>query len=237
MEDDAKFQGITSIINGASSRFVTIGSGIGKLGVAIGLIPFLLVFLFIVVGSLQPRFLATANLVNVARQSVYLTIVSVGGMLPILCAGLDLSVGSSIALTSVVCSLMTLEFGVVVGVFSGIVVAAAVGAFNGAVISIFRTPPFIVTLAMLSIAQGIALIVSKGAPILGLPKIFIYLDEGTLGAFPIPVVITLLVIFIMYLLLNWTRIGRYLYAIGGNEEAARVAGIPIKKYIFLAYLL
>jgi ribose transport system permease protein len=222
---------------GVSSVVTILGKRLGRFVTSGGLIPVLLALLIIITGSLEPRFITASNLINVLRQSVYLTIVAVGGMLPVLCAGMDLSVGSAITLTSVTGALVAVKYGTFMGLCAGIALAAGVGAFNGAIISIFRIPPFIMTVASLTIVQGIALIISGGSPVWGLPESFLYLSTGAVSYVPMSVIVAISLIAVTYVTLKQTRIGRYFYAIGGNEEAAIVAGIPIKNYLFLAYVL
>ncbi len=212
--------------------------------VRVGVLPFLLlvlVILFSLAGG--GRFMSLSNLINMGRQSTYLAIVTAGQMLTIVCAGFDLSVGSSVALTSVVTSLVLVTFSdpttaILAGVLSGIAMATLIGLANGLTIAFFRVSPFVVTLGMMSVAQGLALLLSGGVPIFNLPPgLNKTLGTGTVGGLPIPIIVAAVIIFLIYVLLNRTRIGRYFYAIGGNQEAARLSGISVTKYTFLAYIL
>jgi ribose transport system permease protein len=212
--------------------------------VRVGVLPFLLlvlVILFSLAGG--GRFMSLSNLINMGRQSTYLAIVTAGQMLTIVCAGFDLSVGSSVALTSVVTSLVLVYFSdpvtaIAAGVLSGIAMATFIGLANGLTIAFFRVSPFVVTLGMMSVAQGLALLLSGGVPIFNLPPgLNKILGIGTVGGLPIPIILAVVLIFLIYILLNRTRIGRYFYAIGGNQEAARLSGISVTKYTFLAYIL
>jgi ribose transport system permease protein len=212
--------------------------------VRVGVLPFLLlilVILFSLAGG--GRFMSLSNLINMGRQSTYLAIVTAGQMLTIVCAGFDLSVGSSVALTSVVTSLVLVYFSdpataIVAGVLAGVGMATLIGLANGLTIAFFRVSPFVVTLGMMSVAQGLALLLSGGVPIFNLPPgLNKALGIGTVGGLPIPIMVAVFIVFCIYVLLNRTRIGRYFYAIGGNQEAARLSGISVTKYTFLAYIL
>jgi ribose transport system permease protein len=212
--------------------------------IRVGVLPFLLVVLVILFSLAgQGRFMTISNLLNMGRQSTYLAIVTAGQMLTIICAGFDLSVGSSVALTSVVTSLVAVSFSdpftaIILGVAAGIATATAIGLANGLTISFFRVSPFVVTLGMMSVAQGLALLLSGGVPIFNLPPhLNKLLGIGTIGGLPVPILIAGMIIFFIYVLLNRTRIGRYFYALGGNQEAARLSGISVTRYTFLAYIL
>jgi ribose transport system permease protein len=223
---------------------MSILNALKNIFVRVGVLPFLLlalVILFSLAGG--GRFMSLSNLINMGRQSTYLAIVTAGQMLTIVCAGFDLSVGSSVALTSVVTSLVLVTFSdpttaILAGVLSGIAMATLIGLANGLTIAFFRVSPFVVTLGMMSVAQGLALLLSGGVPIFNLPPgLNKTLGTGTVGGLPIPIILAAVIIFLIYVLLNRTRIGRYFYAIGGNQEAARLSGISVTKYTFLAYIL
>lgn len=212
----------------------------------VGVLPFLLfalLLLFTVAG--KGRFMTLSNMLNMSRQTTYLAILTAGQMLTILCAGFDLSVGSAVALVSVVTSMTMVAFppdsvgmGIVVGILAGIATATLIGVANGFVIAFFRVSPFVVTLGMMSVVQGLALLASKGVPIFNLPMSFNKtLGVGKIAGVPIPIIVALCIVVVTYILLKRTRIGRYFYAIGGNVEAARLSGIAIRKYTLLAYLL
>ena len=224
------------IVAGTPAGTNIAGQALQRLIVGLGLLPVVIVILVAIIGFVQPRFLSTTNLINVARQASFLAIVACAQMFPILSGGFDLSVGSIIAFASVVFAQFTKDYGMVFGVLGGLSVGAGVGLVNGLVISTFRVSPFVVTLGMLSAVRGVALIYANGTPIFGMPKYFPILGAGYIGPVPIPVIVAAVVFGISYLLLQWTRFGRYMYAIGGNEEAARVSGVNISKYTILAYV-
>ena len=213
-----------------------------RVSLSVGILPvFMLVFL-LVFGLIEPRFLSSQNAYTVGIQSVYLIIVTIAQTLVLIAGGFDLSVGSSIALTSIVTGLVMVALedssaGIVIAIAAGVGVATLIGAINGTVIALFHVSPFVVTLAMLSMASGGALILSGGAPVLGLPDAF---TEGLTGRFagiPVPWIVTGMLIALVYLLLSWTRFGRHLYAVGGNAEAARLSGVRTRLHIFAVYTL
>lgn len=211
--------------------------------IQVGILPFLMAGLVVIFGVLQPRFLAWQNIHTVGIQSVYLVIVAIAQMLVLLTSGFDLSVGSSIAVVSIVTSSVLVAgagdaTGIAVAAAAGVGVATLIGAVNGAVIAVFGVSPFIVTLAMLSMAAGAALIMSGGVPVFNLPAGFSdSLAKATIATVPVPWVVTAIIIFAVYVLLSWTRFGRYLYAVGGNADAAHLSGVPVRLCLFLAYVL
>ncbi len=214
-----------------------------KTFVKVGVLPFLLVALLILFSMAESRFMTTSNMMIVGRQATYLAIVTAGQMLTILCAGFDLSVGSSVALTSIVTSSVIVSFaspvtGIILGIAAGIMIAALVGLANGITIAVFRVSPFVVTLGTMSVIHGLALLLSGGVPIFNLPEeLNQLLGVGKIVGIPVPVLVAIVIVILVFILLNRTRVGRYFYALGGNLEAARLSGIAIKKYTCLAYVL
>jgi len=213
--------------------------------VRFGVLPFVLFGILIIFGLWESSFLSGNNMFNVSRVSTYLVMVTLAQMICMLCAGLDLSVGGSITLISVLSAetlVATSSYGtggIILGILVGIAIGTAVGALNGFFTAFFRISPFIVTLGTMTITHGITLILTRGGnPIFGLPKGFTStLGVGKLWLLPVPVIVTLFLIALLYFILNWTRFGRYIYALGGNREAAIVMGIPVSLYTFLAYTL
>ncbi len=209
----------------------------------VGILPLLMVVLIAIFGTIEPRFLAWQNIRTVGIQSVYLIIVSVAQTIVLLTGGFDLSVGSSIALTSIITGLVLIAanpdfFGIAQAVVAGVVTGTVIGAANGGVVSVFGVSPFIATLAMMSIASGAALVISGGVPIFNFPSEFSdTLATGSVLGVPAPWIVVGVVILLVYLTLSWTRFGRYLYAVGGNADAAHLSGVPVKRSLFFAYLL
>ena len=198
--------------------------------------PAVIVALAVVFGSLNPNFWSATNLANVSRQMSILALLSLGQTFAILSGGIDLSVGSLLALVSVVCAQQMLNFGLVAGILAGIAAGGLAGLVNGLVIARARVPPFIATLGMLVAARGIALTLSGGLPIAGLPRTFLVLGAGYVGPIPIPTVLAVAGFLVAYVILSRTRFGRYIYAMGSNEEAAVLSGISVANYKTLVYV-
>jgi ribose/xylose/arabinose/galactoside ABC-type transport system permease subunit len=176
------------------------------------------------------------NLANVSRQMSILALLSLGQTFAILSGGIDLSVGSLLALVSVVCAQQMKDFGLVEGMVAGVAAGGIAGLINGVIIARARVPAFIVTLGLLVAARGAALTLSGGLPIAGLPREFLVLGAGYVGPFPIPTVIAVVAFVLAHLVLSRTRFGRYVYAMGSNEEAAVLSGINVPNYKMLVYI-
>ena len=200
-------------------------------------LPLFILLLGLVFGSLNPNFFSWTNLTNVARQSSVLALLAVGQTFAIVSGGIDLSVGSMLAIVSVIGSMHMVAFGLVPGLVGGLAVATLAGAVNGLLISRTRIPAFIVTLGMLSLARGTAFTISGGLPVVGLPPEVQTIGAGSLGPLPVPGVIALTAFALAHFTLRATRFGRYVYAIGGNEPAAIAAGISVRRAKFVAYCL
>jgi ribose/xylose/arabinose/galactoside ABC-type transport system permease subunit len=185
---------------------------------------------------LTPFFLTVSNLVNVVEQTSINAIVAVGMTFVILSGGIDLSVGSIVALSGVVLG-TALQGGVALPAAMLLTLAAgfACGAANGALIALGRLPPFIVTLGMMSIARGAALLVTEGRPVSGFAASFRALATGRVGPVPAPVIVMAVVYAVAAFVLSRTTFGRYVYAIGGNEEAARLSGVAVRFHKTLIY--
>jgi ribose/xylose/arabinose/galactoside ABC-type transport system permease subunit len=212
------------------------GRGEGIRWERVGL-PAVLVLLGIVFGVANRNFLTVANLSNVARQYSPLALISVGQTFVIINGGIDLTVGALMALTSVCAALAMLAWGFVPGVVAGLALGTAVGAVNGVLVARTPIPPFIVTLGALSMARGAAFTISGGQPISGLPTPLLWLGSGAIGAVPVPAAVALAVFLIFHIVLTRTRFGLYTLAIGGNEEATRLSGVPTGWYKGMAYVV
>ncbi|MHB1110462.1 MAG: ABC transporter permease [Devosia sp.] len=216
--------------------------------IRVGVLPFFLVAALVVFSLTSAQFLTVGNITNVARQSVYLILVSLGQMLALVTGGFDLSVGTSIALTSVISASVMVALVAVfpdavwlviaIGTLAGFAAALAVGTVNGLGIAQFGVSPFIMTLGVQSVGAGIALFVTGGVPIGNLPYAFgDFFGFGSLFGVPVPVLIAILAVIGMWVLMNRTRIGARLYAVGGNIKAANLSGINTKRTLFLAYVI
>ena len=182
-------------------------------------------------------FLSLSNFRNIGVSAAALAAVSFGQTFPILTAGLDLSVGAIVALVSIIGALVMRDHGVVAGLVASLATGAAVGLVNGIVITRFKVFPFIATLAMMSIVSGLALSLSGGVAVTGVPEAFSSLAYVRSFGIPIPVIISLAVLAVCIVVLRYTKLGRRIYAVGGNEEAARLSGIAIGTVKIAAYVL
>lgn len=199
--------------------------------------PVALILLIVYFSVSSDVFLTGGNMRNVALQAAALAAVAIGQTFVILNSDLDLSVGSIVALVSVVASMAMASFGAPVGIVVGLSVGALVGLINGIVVTRFRVMAFIATLAMLSIAQGVALNISKGIPVTGLPGSFADIAFARFLGIPVPFLISLVLFVIAAFVLHYTRMGRNIYAVGGNAAAARLSGIPVRKTKTWAYVI
>lgn len=194
-----------------------------------------------------PTFLLSDNIRNVANQITVIAIIAIGMTMVIITAGIDLSVGSLIALSAVmVAHLVSLmggagasSAGVLLAGLGGILLCGGIGAFSGLMITGFRIPPFIATLGMMQVAAGLAYIISEGRPIYQLPDGFVWLGRGIDPILHVPIaVILMLVLYVVaHLVMTRTTFGRYIYAVGGNPEAARLAGIRVNGVLFAVYTI
>lgn len=196
--------------------------------------------LVIVFSILSPAFLSLNNAMNIVRQISMLGIITVGFTFVLLGGGLDLSVGSQIAIMDVTVAMLIVNLGVnpFIAVIIGLAMTTAIGFFNGYVISKTGIPPLIGTLAMMTALRGATFLMSKGYPIYGIPDRMKLIGQGNIfGIIPVPGVIMVVVIILGSLLLNKTYIGRHFYALGSNAEATRLAGINIHFTRTLTYTL
>lgn len=192
-----------------------------------------------ILSILSPVFLSTTNMFNVLRQVSANACLAMGMTLVIILGGIDLSVGAVVALSgSLAVGVMSNNgLGTVAGVAVGLGVGLAFGIANGAIISFTKMPPFIVTMATMNIARGIAYVYSGGMPIRSRDQDFITIGTGYLFNIPLPVVYTIILAVIFSLILNRSVFGTYIYAAGGNREAARFSGIPISRVEVMVYAI
>ncbi|MBI6037878.1 ABC transporter permease [Clostridium perfringens] len=197
-----------------------------------------LVLLCIVITIVTPNFLSVSNITNVFTQVSVNAIIAIGMTFVILTGGIDLSVGSTLAISGAVGASIVKSTG---NVFLAIIVAAvigiAVGLINGLLVSKGKLQAFIVTLATMTIFRGATLVFTDGTPISKLPEAFVKIGNGKIGFMPIPVIITIIIAIIAVYALSQTRFGRYLYSLGGNEDASRLSGINTDKIKTLVYVV
>ncbi len=201
------------------------------------LLPFLtLIALFITLAIASPNFLTATNLSSVVRQTAVINIMALGMTLIIISGGIDLSVGSILAMGGLLGTMaMEHKLSIPSGIAIGIGVGMLCGVANGAMITSLRINPFIVTLGTMGIYRGLALIISNGLPVHEIPQKFSYLGEGTLLHVPFVLWILLLCAVLMHVILEHTRLGRYAFAIGSNPDAAFYAGVPVSFHTISVY--
>jgi ribose transport system permease protein len=191
------------------------------------------------------NFLKTDNLLNIANQITVIAIIAIGMTLVIITGGIDLSVGSLIALSAVATTLLIRNAGgvsaptgaMIGGSLAGIALCGAVGLLSGVMVAIVRIPAFIVTLGMMLVASGIAFILARGQSIYQVPDAFVWLGRGTSFGLPVAVILMLGLYIAAHVFLTRTALGRHIYAVGSNQEAARLSGVPVKRTLLFVYVV
>lgn len=198
-----------------------------------------LIALVIAFSLLTPHFLEASNLFNIVKQVATLGICAVGFGFVLITGGIDLSLGYQISLNVVVCGILMTQFGLpwYLAVFAVLILGTVVGLLNGFIIATTGVAPLIVTLAMMTVLNGVSYLLSQGLPIFGFPTDFSILGQGSVVGIPVSLFFLVIVWAIGFVILNKTYIGRYLYAIGNNVEAARLSGVNTKRTIMLVYAL
>jgi ribose transport system permease protein len=208
-----------------------------------------LFILCLIISMLSDKFITVTNGWNVMRQISVNICISTGMTLVVLTAGIDLSVGSVLALCGAITAGLLkngieipagnlyIGFTLLGALLAGVITGSVLGVFNGWTITKFKVPPFVATLAMLTIARGLTMLYTKGYPISGLGNKFAFIGTGWFLRIPVPVWISIIIVLIAVVLTNKTRFGRYIYAIGGNESAARLSGININRVKIAVYAL
>jgi inositol transport system permease protein len=183
-------------------------------------------------------FFTQANLTNVLRQITVVTILALGATFVIILGHINVAYGSEIALTGcAACAVMLATGSVMLSVFAALTLGFGIGCINGYIITKFRIPAFIMTLAVTTVARGSALLFTGGAPITGMDQKFLVIGQGNAGFMPISVLILIVLFIITWVLLNKTVFGRHVYAVGGNENAAVASGIKSKLVVMKAFIL
>jgi ribose transport system permease protein len=199
----------------------------------------ILIVMWFLLSLLSPYFFTVGNLSEITLQTAVIGIIAAGQTLVILSGGIDLSVGSVFACSGVAGGLVFQVTGNL-WLTSGatLLTGAALGSLNGLFITRLRVPPFIATLGMLGMARGLALILSRGIPIFGLSKEYLWIGQGKLfDLFPVPTLILLAVYGLVFFIARYTRFGRFIYAAGSNAEAAKLSGINLGRVILVTYAL
>ncbi|SMY06311.1 ABC transporter permease [Flavimaricola marinus] len=197
-----------------------------------------LILIFVVFGVLSPVFLTAPNLLNILQQSSINACIALGMTFVIISGGIDLSVGPTAALSAVAgASLMVAGVPLPLALLAALGAGMLCGFFNGALIAYAGLQPFIVTLGGLSLYRALSLIFTGGNPIFGIPPEFRSFINGDLAGIPVPVVIVAVVAAILWIVLNRSPLGEYILAVGGNPEAARIAGVPVARTKITVYML
>ncbi|WP_419874213.1 ABC transporter permease [Candidatus Pristimantibacillus sp. PTI5] len=183
-----------------------------------------------------PHFLEMSNMLNIFKQVSITAILAAGMTLVILTGGIDLSVGSTVALSGVI-SVMITNAGVnpIISMLAGAAIGLAAGAINGYLTAVPKLPSFIVTLGSMTYLRGLALVISGGYPLVLTNETFKFIGAGKILGIPTPIYIMTLVYIIMFFVLKYTMFGRHVYAVGGNEEAARLTGIKVERTLIKVY--
>jgi len=202
------------------------------------LLPFFtLVALFVILSIASPNFLTSTNLASVVRQTAVINIMALGMTAIIIAGGIDLSVGSMLALAGLLGTMAMEKQGIALGMTVGLAAGMTCGFANGLMTTSLRINPFIVTLGTMGIFRGLALIISNGLPVHEIPPSFAYLAEGSLVHIPVVLWILLLCAVSMHILLEHTRLGRYAFSIGSNPDAAYYAGVPVRFHTTAVYAI
>jgi ribose/xylose/arabinose/galactoside ABC-type transport system permease subunit len=206
------------------------------------LMGFIIIYIIFTILCNKEGFNSLANTLNIARQISMITIIAIGMTFVIISGGIDLSVGSIVAFTGVIAAMILNASGgkvsgnIPLAIIGALTAGILIGAFNGFIVARFKVPPFIVTLSTMIGFRGLVFLISGGRPVSNLPEAFYWLGGGDL-LLPVPILIMLLIIAAAWYLAKHTKFGRYTYAIGGNEEAARLSGINISKMKVMVYAL
>lgn len=225
---------VSSYMGEVENSYKSRVRNIGKYGIIVAF-----VLICVLLGIIAPQFFTLSNLVIVLTQVSINALLAFGVTFVIITGGIDLSIGSMLAVTGVVAALFAHSDGypVVVPVAMGLVAGLGLGALNGFVITRSKVPPFIVTLGTMTIGRGLALILSKGRPVSNLSDSFNFIGGGQLLGIPFPIIILVVIFLICSIILNKTVLGRYMYAVGGNEQAARASGIQLSQVKMVVYTL
>ncbi len=201
-----------------------------------------LVILMVLVSLASPSFFTVDNLLNILRQTSINAVIAMGMTFVILTAGIDLSVGSILAFAGAICaSMIGADTPLIIALFTTIVIGAALGAVTGSIVAFFSVQAFIATLVAMTIGRGAVLVYTDGRPISTgdseVAEAFYQIGGGYVAGIPIPVIIAGVIFLICWYVLNHTRLGRYVYAIGGNEQVAKLASVNVSRVKVIVYAI
>jgi len=193
------------------------------------------VFIFFAVAA--PNFLSSKNVINILRQVSMFGIVVMGVSFVMIGGGMDLSVGGQMAVVGMLLGyfMVNLKMNMGLAIIIAVIVGCAFGILNGMIAIKLNVAPIIVTLSMMLVLQGVAYLITGGYPITGMPEKFVLIGQGYIGVIPVPVIIFTIFIVFGWVVMNKTYLGRHIYALGGNKEAARLAGINVERLTVLIY--
>ena len=213
------------------------GASVAELYSKFGVV--LILILCLIIGTiLSPEFLTGSNLMSVARNVGVYAIIALGMTRLLIGGGVDLSAGSNVAFCSVIVAVIYAQTGsTLMAVIAAILCGMIIGAINGYFASYIGLMPFIVTLATQMTVRGLAYLIAGGAPVYGVSSSIVFLGQGNVGGFPMLLIVVLVATAIMLFVMTRTSHGRYLYAIGGNPEAASASGINVKRQVFVNYII
>ena len=200
-------------------------------------LPIVIILLSIFFYSVNHNFFSVMNFQNIGRQSSILAMLAIGQAVVIICGGIDLSQGALMALSSLIGADIMVKYGMWEGVIACILIGIFVGTITGIICSKGKIPPFVVTLGLMTALRGFTFLYTGGFPVTGLPTAFKYLGFGTLGGFPFVAILTLLFFSLAAFFLKWTKIGRYFFAIGGNESTAILSGIKVDNFKIISFAI
>ena len=207
----------------------------------------ILVLLIIIMSATTRGFFTVNNMFNILRNISLQGCIAFGMTMVIICGEIDLSISSTVALTGVLIgivsgklaglAIMPIEYAAVIGILLALIISALTGLFNGWLLTRFKMPSFIITLAMMNVLYGLAAIISRGFPVTTLPEWFNVIGAGRLfNVIPLPAIVLLLVFIVIFVIIGYTKFGRSVYAVGGNAEAARLSGINVVKVKMLTMM-
>jgi ribose transport system permease protein len=204
-----------------------------------GSVFFILLIIVFLLSALTDRFLTVNNLFTVALQTSVIALVAIGMTFTIITGGIDLSVGSVAAFSGALAAGLAVQNQIPTypAIALALIAAALLGSINGLMIVFGRIPPFVATLAMMAAARGLTLVYTQGRPIAGLDERFIYWGTANVAGIPVPVIVLVGVAFVAYIILNNSVFGLHVFAIGGGEETARLAGVPARRVKFWVYVI
>jgi len=213
--------------------------GIDKKWIQTYMLIFIVIGLVVVMAVVSPNFLTTTNLLNVVRQIAINGILAIGMTVVCLTGGIDLSVGSIVAFSGIVTAGLLRDSGLpmIVVVLIAVVVGALMGLYNGCFVAYWNAAPFVVTLSMMTIGRGMTYVYCDGRPISNLPTNFLAIGKGSIAGIPVPTIILIIVFLLASVMLTKLKFGRYIYAVGGNDNAAMVSGINVKRIKMMVYVL